>query len=126
MGARNVEELVCYQLAVKLRRACLAITARRVPKEERRFREDFRAAARSGPSNIAEGFRRRSHREFARYLDFALGSFEEVRNHLGDARENGYISQKESVDCLLLTKRANVATSRLREYLINHPDDLSA
>ena len=81
MGAHNVEELACYQLAVKLRRACLAIAARRVSKEERRFPEDFRSAARSGASNIAEGFRRRSNREFARYLDIALASFEEVKNH---------------------------------------------
>ena len=119
MGARSVEELVCYQLAVRLRRSCLAITARSAFKDDRRFRDDFRAAARSGPSNIAEGFRRRSHREFARYLDIALSSIAEVKNHVGDALDNRYISSEESENCLRLAKRANVATARLREYLLN-------
>jgi four helix bundle protein len=122
MGAQNVEELVCYQLAVELRRACLAITARAVFKDDRRFRDDFRAAARSGPSNISEGFRRRSHREFARYLDIALSSIAEVKNHVSNAMENRYISPEESLECLRLAKRANVAISRLREYLLNSPD----
>jgi four helix bundle protein len=123
MGAHNVEELVCYQLAVKLRRACLAITARPAFRDDRRFRDDFRAAARSVASNISEGFRRRSHREFARYLDIALSSIAEVKNHVGDALENRYISPDESADCLRLAKRSNVAASRLREYLLNRPDE---
>jgi four helix bundle protein len=123
MGAHNVEELVCYQLAVKLRRVCLAVTARPPFKEDHRFRDDFRAAARSGPSNISEGFRRRSHREFARYLDIALSSIAEERNHVGDALENRYISPDESANCLRLAKRANVAASRLREYLLKNPHE---
>jgi four helix bundle protein len=123
VGARNVEELVCYQLAVQLRRLCLAITARPVFKDDRRFRDDFRAAARSAPSNISEGFRRRSHREFARYLDIALSSIAEVKNHVADALENRYISPEESADCLRVARRANVAASRLRGYLLNGPDE---
>jgi four helix bundle protein len=126
MGARCVEELVCYQLAVELRRTCLAITARTVFSDDRRFRDDFCAAARSAPCNISEGYRRRSHREFARYLDIALSSLAEVKNHVGDALENRYVSPQEATDCLRLLKRTNVATSRLRDYLLRNPYDRSA
>src|SRR5262249_45988241 len=126
MGAHTVEELICYQLAVSLRRTCMAITARPLFKEDRRFRDDFRAAARSAPSNISEGFRRRSHREFARYLDIALSSLAEVKNHVGDALDNRYVSPEEATDCLRLLKRTNVATSRLRDYPLRKTDDRSA
>jgi four helix bundle protein len=118
MGARNVTELVCYQLAVEFRKACLAITAKTAFRDDRRFREDFRAAARSTTRNIAEGFKRRSHREFARYLEFSLSSIGEACDALEDARSSGYISQAEEASCLLLAKRSSVAVSRLRKYLL--------
>ncbi len=40
-GARTVEELVCYQLALELRNACMALTANPAFKDDRRFRDDF-------------------------------------------------------------------------------------
>jgi len=122
MGARTVEELVCYQLALELRKACMAITAKPAFKDDRRFRDDFRAAARSASSNIAEGFRRRTHREFARYLEYSMSSIAETAHHVRDARSSGYISGPEAADCLLLAKRSNVAVSRLRRYLLDDPD----
>jgi four helix bundle protein len=122
MGARTVEELICYQLALQLRKACMAITARPAFKDDRRFRDDFRAAARSASSNIAEGFRRRTHREFARYLEYSMSSIAETAHHANDARSCGYISLDEEANCLQLAKRSNTAVSRLRRYLLDNPD----
>jgi four helix bundle protein len=122
MGARTVEELICYQLALQLRKVCMAITARPAFKDDRRFRDDFRAAARSASSNIAEGFRRRTHREFARYLEYSMSSIAETAHHVNDARSCGYISVGEEANCLQLAKRSNTAVSRLRRYLLDNPD----
>jgi four helix bundle protein len=122
MGARTVEELVCYQLALELRKACMASTARPAFKDDRRFRDDFRAAARSASSNIAEGFRRRTHREFARYLEYSISSIAETAHHVNDAWSCGYISVDEEGNCLQLAKRSNTAVSRLRRYLLDNPD----
>jgi four helix bundle protein len=119
MGARRIEELVCYQLAVEFRNQCVALTAKQCFRDERRFRDDLRAAARSVAANVAEGFRRRSHREFARYLEVSLSSLTEAENHLGDARQCGYISEEEEARCRLVAKRTTVALSRLRRYLTN-------
>jgi four helix bundle protein len=44
-------------------------------------------AARSGPSNIAEGFGKFGNNEFARYARIAKGSEIEVLNHLIDLRD---------------------------------------
>jgi len=50
----------------------------------------LRRAATSAPSNIAEGSRRRSPRDFARFLDMAAGSLAETRSLLMLARDLGY------------------------------------
>ena len=117
VGARNLDELVCYQLAVEFRSACIAATAHEQFRADRRFCDDLRAAARSVPANIAEGFSRRSHREFARFLEISLSSISEAENHLREARSLGYISESESAQCHKLARRTTIATSRLRRYL---------
>jgi four helix bundle protein len=121
MGARTVQELVCYQLAEEFTKACVAVSATEVFAEEWRFRNDFRAAARSVPANIAEGFSRRSHLEFARFLEIALSSLTEAEHHLRAACTSGYISPQEELTCRTLAKRCGVATSRLRNYLVKNP-----
>jgi four helix bundle protein len=118
VGARTVFELVSYQLAVEFRDTCIALTAKPAFKDDRRFRDDLRASARSACANIAEGFRRRSHREFARFLEYSLSSISEAENHLRDARSCGYVSEQEAAQCHQLAKRATTAISRLRRYLL--------
>ncbi len=50
----------------------------------------MRRAAISIPANIAEGFRKRSKADKARYLNIAEGSIEESRYYLILARDLGY------------------------------------
>ena len=50
----------------------------------------MRRAAVSIPANIAEGFRRRSKAEKARYMNIAEGSLEECRYYLILAQDLGY------------------------------------
>lgn len=69
--------------------------------EGSRFQKDFglkdqiRRASVSVMSNIAEGFARRTDKDFARFLYMALGSASEVQSQLYVALDSGYVSEEE-------------------------------
>ena len=72
-----------------------------------KFREQIQSASVSIMSNIAEGFSRRSTREFTRFLFIAKGSAAEVQSQLYVALDQGYISREKFNE--LYTKSGEVA-----------------
>jgi len=58
-----------------------------------RFRDQITAAAVSVMSNIAEGFSRRTDREFAQFLFISKGSCAEVQSLLYVALDQGYTNK---------------------------------
>jgi four helix bundle protein len=59
------------------------------------LRDQICRASVSSMSNIAEGFARKSDRDFARFLDIAKGSGTEVQSLLYVALDVGYVTQSE-------------------------------
>jgi four helix bundle protein len=60
-----------------------------------KFREQIQGAAISVMSNIAEGFSRRTTKEFAQFLFIAKGSAAEVQSQLYVALDQGYINEEK-------------------------------
>ena len=60
-----------------------------------KFREQIQSAAVSIMSNIAEGFSRRTTKEFIQFLFIAKGSAAEVQSQLYVALDQGYINQEK-------------------------------
>jgi four helix bundle protein len=58
------------------------------------FRDQIQRAATSVMNNIAEGFERRTKKDFAHFLDLAKGSAGEVRSMLYLGQDRGYIITK--------------------------------
>jgi four helix bundle protein len=86
-----------HALALKLYRV-----SSKFPADERfGLISQIRRAAVSVPTNIAEGSKRRTRQEYARFLNIAEGSIVEVAYLLMLARDLGYLpslSARESMD----------------------------
>jgi four helix bundle protein len=62
------------------------------------FSNQIMSAATSSMNNIAEGFERRTKKDFAHFLDIAKGSSGEVRSMLYLAEDRKYIATQEADD----------------------------
>lgn len=88
--ARTFQDLLVWQKAHGFVLAAYAFTAGFPKQETYGLALQMRRAAVSIPANIAEGFRRRSKPDKARFLNIAEGSVEECRYFLILAKDLGY------------------------------------
>ena len=84
-----------------------------------KFREQIHSAAVSAMSNIAEGFSRKSTKEFVQFLFIAKGSVAEVQSQLYIALDQGYVNKQKFNE--LYSKSDEVARliSGFIQYLLN-------
>lgn len=88
---KSFQELDAWKKAHSLTLDIYQVT-KTFPQDERfGLSAQLRRCASSVPANIAEGFGRRSTKDFVRYLEIASGSLEETRYFLVLARELGYL-----------------------------------
>lgn len=116
-GARHFRELDCWQLATELKLALYQLAERPTVRKDFRFYNQLRDAAASAPRNIAEGFGRRTHPDFAHYLDVARASLGECQNHLQDAVDRGYLNADDFQTMNTLAERTCGAVAGLQRYL---------
>jgi four helix bundle protein len=116
-GIWKFEDLVAWQLAVRLQRITDGYCAKPEIRRDFRFRDQLTDAAASAPRNLAEGFGRFHHPEFARFARIAKASEEEVFNHLLDAKRKCYITLVECDDAQHAARRALKAVNGLIRYL---------
>lgn len=79
---RDVTELRVYKQSLYLLRPIYKLVST-IPLSHDRLRKQILASAEGIPAQIAEGFaKRRSAKEFLRYLEIAMGSSDETITHL--------------------------------------------
>jgi four helix bundle protein len=117
MGVDKYQDLECWRLANELKREVYALVDNSSARHDLKFRDQIIDSARSGPRNIAEGFGRYYHPEFARFLGFAKASIEETHNHVGDGCDSGYWPKTDGDRVQALAVRAAAATTGLIGYL---------
>jgi four helix bundle protein len=86
-----------------------------------RFREQVQGAAVSIMSNIAEGFSRRSTKEFVQFLFIAKGSLAEVQSQLYVALDQGYINQQKFTELYAKSDEVARLISGFIKYLLSKP-----
>ena len=84
-----------------------------------KFRAQTQSAAISIMSNIAEGFSRRSTKEFTQFLFVAKGSAAEVQSQLYAALDQGYISQEKFSELYFKSDEASRLISGFIQYLLS-------
>jgi four helix bundle protein len=82
-----------------------------------RFCDQLNDAALDAASDVAEGFVRYYPGEFARFLDFAIASLEEVRTRTEAGYRRRWLSTESTSRILNLWARSNGACRNLRAYL---------
>ena len=120
--ARHFRELTCWQLARSLKGEVTKLLKKPVFGRNLRFRENLSDAASSARRNIAEGFGRRGHKEFARFLNISLSSLKEVEDSLIESVDNEWVTQEDVAEALQYCKRTSIATARLRNSIKDKPD----
>jgi four helix bundle protein len=88
--ARTFQDLLVWQKAHRFVLEVYVLTVAFPKQETYGLSLQMRRAAVSIPANIAEGFRRRSKADKARFMNIAEGSVEECRYFLILAKDLGY------------------------------------
>jgi four helix bundle protein len=86
-------DLIVWQRAMQLVTK-IYLASKTWPREETYgLTAQIRRCAVSVPSNIAEGFARRSHGDYLRFLNIAMGSLFEFQTQLEVAKNLGFIDE---------------------------------
>jgi four helix bundle protein len=116
-GWKSVEEIIAYQLSVKLRDEILAIARHPPISKDFDFRSQIVSAAASAPSNISEGFDLYKHGRFGYHVGVAKASLAELDNHLKDGHTRGYLDDRTYRELEALRLEAQRTAMGLFKYL---------
>ncbi len=86
----NFEDLRVWQKGIELTKKIYVVTSKGEISRDFGLKDQLRRAAVSVPTNVAEGFERRSGKEYINFLNIAKGSAGELRSLLRVAREVSY------------------------------------
>lgn len=89
------EDIQAWQKARELTKHVYDATKTTAFSKDFQLRDQIRRASVSIMANIAEGFGRKSKKEFANFLNMAHGSSAEVQSHLYIALDQKYIGQND-------------------------------
>ena len=121
-GFKDFRDIAAWQHSREVRSLAYQLLKHPAAASDFKFRDQLLDSSRSAPRNIAEGFARYRHKEFAQFVRIAKGSMGEVLNHFIDAVDNGYLSPTDFPRHEHACKKALGAINGLIRYLESTPD----
>ena len=115
--AKDFQDLIVWQKAHQFVLSVYRLSDNFPKKEMYGLTSQFRRAAVSIPANIAEGFKKKTRPDKAKFMNIAQGSAEECRYYLILAKDLGYgdtlqlMSQLEEVSKLLEAYTSSILDS---------------
>lgn len=119
MKIERFEDLEVWKLSREVVKMIYTLTNKGKFIRDFGFREQIQRSAVSVMSNIAEGFERKTDKEFIQFLYIAKGSCGELRSQLYIALDLGYINDKEFEKNYMLVEKVSKSISGLIKYLKN-------
>ncbi len=92
---KRFEDLNCWQDSRKLVSSVYALTKKNEFSKDYGLKDQIRRSAISGMANIAEGFHRKTNKDFIKFLDYARSSIAETISHCYVALDQNYINDSE-------------------------------
>ena len=114
-------DLHTWQQADRVRRKILELCDKPEVKRDFAFCNQADRAAASACRNIAEGFARYGHPDFAKFVTIARASLGELLDSLDEARLKGYVTSQQFDDLDEAVRKATAFANALRRYLQNTP-----
>jgi len=118
--ARDFRGLIVWQLADRLQTETQALIEHRGWKTDFQLHDESDKTASQIKRNIAEGFRRPSHADFARFLEYSFSSLGELRALYDDAYKKKYATAEQLQPARNLCFRLERGLRSLIRYLKNN------
>lgn len=96
MKIESFEDLLVWQKAMDLAEQVYRVTSSGLLSKDFGLKDQLQRAVVSIPANIAEGFERKSTREFQQFLNIAKGSCGELRCLIILANRIGYLDKNQN------------------------------
>lgn len=115
---KDVTDLEVYRLALELLEPLYKLTIL-IPPDHRKIKYQANEAGEKIPPQIAEGFgKKKSPKEFCRFLSMALGSSDEVITHIREIQILAKSYQRiNSLECDSLIEKYKVLSKKLNKLL---------
>ncbi len=117
MRFNRFEEIEVWKQSRNLVKEIYLITSQEKFSKDFGFKDQIRRSSISIPSNIAEGYERKSNIEFIRYLFIAKGSAGELRTQIYLAHDLHYIDEMTCKDLLSKSEEISKSLSGFIKYL---------
>jgi four helix bundle protein len=98
------EDLIVWQKSIQLSKTIYKISLNFPKSELFGLCDQMKRASVSIPSNIAEGYGRRSTNDYKRFLSISLGSVYEIQTQLRVSLELSFVTKEHYDDIIKMTK----------------------
>ncbi len=116
-GFKKFEDILAWQKARQAAKMIYEITAEGAFAKDFGLRDQIRRSGVSVMANIAEGYGRRSDKEFSNFLNIAHGSIAETQSHLYIALDLNYLSRESFDKIYSLLDEVSRMTMALTQHL---------
>jgi four helix bundle protein len=114
---KRFEEIEVWKLSRNIVNEIYIITDTQSFSKDFGLKDQIRRSAVSIPSNIAEGYERKSNTEFIRFLYIAKGSAGELRTQLYLAKDLDYINEDIFNNFIIKSEEISKSLSGFIKYL---------